>query len=72
MQTDAEPAEHMRNCEYAILSNKTLWNENSGPQWQQNLTSVRNLYSYTKIGDFNNMTQNSNLINFGMDFIIEI
>ena len=33
------------------------------PSEQQNLTSV---------GDCNIMTQNSNLINFGMDFIIEI
>ena len=57
----------MRNCE---SMQKNLWNENSGPQLQQNLTSVRNLY--TKIGDFNNMTRNSILINFGIDFIIEM
>ena len=40
------------------------------PQQKQNLTSVGNFY--TKMEDFNIMTQNSILINEDMEFIIEI
>ena len=46
-----------------------LWNESLGVQQNQNSTSLGNYY--TKMEDFDIMTQNSILIDFRMDSIIE-
>ena len=43
--------------EFRELCNQILTNENWVPQHTQNLTAVKNFYS--KIGDFNILTQNS-------------
>ena len=56
MQTDSE---HMN-----------LWNENIACLQTQDSISLVNFYP--KMGDFDIMTQNSILVKFNMDFIIEI
>ena len=53
-------------CEIVSMQYTTQWNENLGSQQQQNFTYVR--IFYTKMGDFNIMTQNSILIDFNLRF----